>query len=57
MSKLIGAALAVAFIGITTSQALALNPQPLPPRQRPHYAVSHVVPRCPPAHGYARTCV
>jgi hypothetical protein len=51
MLKTIGATLAIALFA---GQALALNPQPLPPMPL-HY--SHVVPRCPPAKGYARTCV
>ena len=55
MLKIIGATLAVAFIAATASQALAFNPQS--PRQYPRYVVKHVVPPCPPAHGYARTCV
>jgi hypothetical protein len=57
MLKTFGAALTLALVAATAGQALALNPQPLPPRQRPHYAVSHVVvPHCPPAKGYAKTC-
>jgi hypothetical protein len=55
MFKTISATLAVAFIAATAGQALALNPQPLPPKQRPHFV--HIVPRCPPARGIARTCV
>jgi hypothetical protein len=56
MSKIIGATLAVAFIAATAGQALALNPQPLPPN-RVHYVVPHVIPPCPPARGLAKTCV
>jgi hypothetical protein len=55
MLKVLEATLAVAIIAATAGQALAHNPRPLPPR--PHYVVHHVVPRCPPAKGFARTCV
>jgi hypothetical protein len=52
MLKTIGATLAIAFVA---GQALALNPQPLPPKLAPH--VSHIVPRCPPTKGLGKTCV
>jgi hypothetical protein len=55
--KSLGATPAIAFIAATAGQALARNPQPLPPGPRPHYVVSHVLPRCPPARGFARTRV
>lgn len=51
MLKTIGATLAIALFA---GQALALNPQPLPPAKA---HLTHVFPRCPPAKGIARTCV
>jgi hypothetical protein len=55
MLKTIGATLAVASIAAAAGQALALNPQPLPPG-RIHYVVHRPVPPCPPARGFAKTC-
>ncbi|HXQ16130.1 MAG TPA: hypothetical protein VN814_16045 [Caulobacteraceae bacterium] len=54
MLKIIGATLAVAFIAASAGEAIAHNP--LPQRQVPRYVVHHIIPPCPPAHGYARTC-